>query len=246
LRTFARIWRHLGWRHVWVALAGGVLISMSVAFSTLHLSLFRKHTEFLGNIQWYVPIAAVFVLGVVIVEATAPRRRPRLRGYLIAALLAAAVSLAGTYVAGPSLKMGRRDVPGFPNPTKSYSQQPFARTSAIFGIGFEGVMHCAIALFVYVRLRESRFTAQALGRRQARASEAARIAADARLESVRHRIDPGFLTGALEDIERTYWTDPARAEARLDELIEFLRAAIPTARAAGRPGTPHDGREAAD
>jgi len=214
-----------------VAVAGGVLIGMSVALATLHLSLFRKHTEFLNSIYWYIPIAAVFVLAVVVAEATAPRKRPPLRAYLVAALVAASVTLAGTYVAGPSMKMGRRDVPGFPNPTKNYSQQPYARTAAIFGIGFEGVLHCVIAMFVYVRLRNSRFTAQALDRRQARSNEAARLAADARLESVRHRVDPGFLTQALEDIERTYETDPAGAEARLDELIEFLRAAIPKTRA---------------
>ena len=229
MKSPARTWRHLGWRHLAVAIAGGILIAISVSLSTLHLNLFRKHNEFLAAIWWYVPMAAVFVLAVVIVEANAPRRRPPLRSYIVAALIASTLCLVGAYVAGPSLKMGRRDVPGFPNPTM-YAQK-HARTSAIFAIGFEGVMHCVVGMFVYVRLRNSRFTALALNRRQARVNEAARAAADARLESVRHRVDPGFLVQALEDIERTYQGDPAGADARLDELIEFLRAAIPKTRA---------------
>ena len=229
--------------HVAVAVAGGVLISMSVALSTLQLNLFRKHLEFLNALAWYVPIAAVFVLAVVIVEANAPRRRPGLRAYILGALVATSVCLAGAYVHGPSLDMGgRRDVPGFNHPTRHF--QIHARTTAIFSIAFEGVMHCVVGMFVYVRLRNSRFTAQALDRRQARSSEASRLAADARLESVRHRIDPTFLTQALEDIERTYAADPVGAESRLDELIEFLRAAIPKTRAEAWAGA--ETREAAD
>ena len=228
MRALARTWRYLGWKHLVVAIAAGVLISLSVSLSTLQLNLFRKHLEFAHMIKWYSAFAAVFILAIAVVEANAPRRWPPLRSYIVAAVFAAAACVAGAYAFGDSLRMGRRDVPGFPNPT-NYLQQ-HARSSAIFSVAFEGVMHCIIGMFVYVRLRNARFAAQALARTQARANEAARAAASARLESVRHRIDPLSLTENLEDIERMYWTDPARADGRLDELIEFLRAAIPQTR----------------
>jgi hypothetical protein len=228
MRLLARTWRYFNRRHLVAAIAGGILISISVSLSTLQLNLFRKHNEFLNAIWWYVPMAAVFVLAVVIIEANAPRRRPPLRAYVLAAVIAATLCMAGAYVAGPSLQLGRRDVPGFPNPGNY--QQVHARPTAIFSIGFEGVMHCVIGMFVYVRLRNARFTAMALGQTQRRATEAARAAAEARLDSVRDRVDPGTLTLTLEDIERLYWIDPSRADAQLDELIEFLRAAIPQTR----------------
>ena len=228
MRFLARARRHFDRRHLAVAIAGGILISVSVSLSTLQLNLSRKPAELLAAAWWYVPMAATFVLAVVVVEANAPRRRPSLRAYVVAAIVAAALCMAGAYVSGPSLKLGRRDVPGFPNPTNY--QQVHARSTAIFAIGFEGVMHCVVGLFVYVRLRNARFTALALGRAQKRATAAALAAASGRLESVRNRIDPGTLTQRLEDIERLYWTDPARAEEQLDELIEFLRAAIPQVR----------------
>lgn len=225
MNALVRTWRHLDRKHLAVAIAGGIVISLSTALSTLQLNLFRKHSEVLYHIWWYVPMAATFVLAVVIVEANAPFKRPTYRAYVVAALVAATLCMAGAYVAGPSLKMtGRRHVPGFENP--NYYLPIHARTSAIFALGLEGVMHCALGMFLYVRLRNARFTAQALARTQRRANEAARAAANARLRSLHDRIDPATLAQALEDIERLYGTDPPRAEARLDELIEFLRAAI--------------------
>lgn len=225
MKALVRTWRHLDRKHVAVAIAGGIVISLSTALSTLHLNLFRKYSEVLYHSWWYVPMVATFVLAVVIVEANAPRKRPSFRAYVAAALVATTLCMAGAYVAGPSLKMtGRRHVPGFEKP--NYYLPIHARTSAIFALGFEGVMHCVLGMFVYVRLRNARFTAMALARTQKLASEAASVAASVRLASARDRIDPVALTRTLEDIERLYGTDPPRAEAQLDELIEVLRAAI--------------------
>ena len=244
MKTLLRTWRYLSWKHIVVVIAAGVLISLSVSLSTLQLNLPRKHLEFANMIKWYSAFAAVFVLAIAIVEANAPRRRPLLRRYVLAAIASAVLCVAGAYALGDSLKMpARRDVPGFPNPIQ-YSQAN-ARSSAIFSVSFEGVIHCMIGMFVYVRLRNARLTARALQRTQEKAGEAGRAAASARLDLVRDRIDPASLTQSLEDIERMYWTDPAQAERRLDELIEFLRAAIPQVRRE-QPARPHIAVEAAE
>ena len=43
-------------------------------------------------------------------------------------------------------------------------------------------------------------------------------------------IVPGLVSRALQDIDRAYESDSGRADALLDQLIVFLRAAIPRIR----------------
>jgi hypothetical protein len=231
MRRMVRTWRYLGWKHPVVALAAGALISLSIVLATLHLGLESKHFWYASGFWWYSAFAAVFIVAVAFVEANAPRRRPGLRSYAAAACFSALICLGGAYsVAEAVMDSGyRRTTPGGSAPKVFTADQ--RRPTAVFARGFDGVMHCVIGMFVYVRLRNARLTALALQRRQEKASESSRAEADARLESVSRRVDPRSLTQTLDDIERTYWVDPERAEARLDELTEFLRAAIPQTRA---------------
>jgi hypothetical protein len=224
------MWRYLGWAHLAVALAAGTLISLSIVLSTLHLSLERKHLWYASGFWWYSIFAAVFILAIAFVEANAPRRRPGLRHYAAAACVAALLCIAGAYVvADVVVTTGvRRTTPGGASQPVFTAEQ--RRPTAVFANGFDGVMHCVIGLFVYVRLRNARLTTLSLQRRQVNASEASRAEVNARLASVSGRVDPVSLGQRLDDIERAYGQDPVRAEARLDELIENLRAAIPRTR----------------
>ncbi|MGZ8255068.1 MAG: sensor histidine kinase, partial [Burkholderiaceae bacterium] len=54
----------------------------------------------------------------------------------------------------------------------------------------------------------------------------------ARLQEVQARIDPQLLFEMLETVQRLYQRDAAQAERFLDELIVFLRAALPRLRTA--------------
>jgi hypothetical protein len=56
-----------------------------------------------------------------------------------------------------------------------------------------------------------------------------------RLQVLQARVEPELLFGALGDVTRTYLLDPAAAEALLDDLIAYLRAALPQMR--GGPST---------
>src|SRR3954463_9571490 len=149
-----------------VALAAGTLISVSIVLSTLHLSIERKHLWYAAGFWWYSAFAAVFIVAIAFVEANAPRRRPALRVYAAAAFVAAALCIAGAYaLADVVLKPGYRRTPpgGASHPVFTADQR---RPTAVFANGFDGVMHCVIGLFVYVRLRNARLTSLSLQRRQ--------------------------------------------------------------------------------
>jgi hypothetical protein len=91
-------------------------------------------------------------------------------------------------------------------------------------------LHGWLATFIYVRLRNARLGARALADAQIRRSEANRGAFAAQLESTHARVDPDDVLVTLESIQRAYETNAAAADARMDELIAFLRGAIPRPR----------------
>jgi LytS/YehU family sensor histidine kinase len=64
-----------------------------------------------------------------------------------------------------------------------------------------------------------------VGRSEAQASLIA-----AQLVAAHAQVDPAFVLKRLEDIEQSYAANPEAADAELDELIVFLRDAIPRLR----------------
>ena len=85
-----------------------------------------------------------------------------------------------------------------------------------------------LVYFAFLRHRRSHDEA---ARRVATAQQAQREArrglAEAGLKAMQARIDPQLLFDMLEAVRRAYETDPARAEDLLDQLVAFLRAALP-------------------
>jgi LytS/YehU family sensor histidine kinase len=55
----------------------------------------------------------------------------------------------------------------------------------------------------------------------------ARDAYESRLKSLQARVEPRFLFDTLADVEALYESNPARAQRMLDDLIVYLRAALP-------------------
>jgi hypothetical protein len=234
--VFLRAWRYLTWRHWGAAAAVGVTIGILIALEVLHLNFFWTPWKIVFHTPLYVAFVCVFLFGIAVVESSAPGETSSLWRYLLAALAASAVCLAMAWTFADSIRQPpRREVAGGANSETFYSKRD-RRTSALFAVGVDGVLHCWLATFIYVRLRNSRLAAMALAHAQMERAEASRMAADSQLDAVKARIDPAFLSQTLQNIERTYGKDPARGDILLDELIEFLRAAIPTLRLTDRPG----------
>ena len=88
----------------------------------------------------------------------------------------------------------------------------------------------SMALLFFTHLQHSRAHADAAERLEAAKAaqrEARRRLAYGQLKAVQARIDPQFLFDMLDAVRRAYESDPERAERLLDELVAFLRAALP-------------------
>lgn len=105
------------------------------------------------------------------------------------------------------------------------------RTAHLYAFTFSFIM----ALLYFAHLRRTHKHEQAAARLAA-AQTAQRHArsriVQARLQEVQARIDPQVLFEMLETVRRLYESDAARAERFLDDLIIFLRAALPRLRTA--------------
>jgi hypothetical protein len=88
----------------------------------------------------------------------------------------------------------------------------------------------SMALLFFTHLQHSRAHAVAAARLDAAKAaqrEARRRLAYGQLKAVQARIDPQFLFDMLDAVRLAYESDPERAERLLDELVAFLRAALP-------------------
>jgi Histidine kinase len=88
----------------------------------------------------------------------------------------------------------------------------------------------SMALILFAHLQHSRVHEEAAKRLSAAKHaqrEARRRLAQSHLQAVQARIDPQLLFDMLEAVRRAYESAPARAEQLLDELVAFLRAALP-------------------
>jgi hypothetical protein len=95
---------------------------------------------------------------------------------------------------------------------------------------FDQIILCALATFVYVSLRTAR---QAATRRQV--AEIARLEArrrtlESKLQAMQARVEPQFLFNTLALVRQLYEIDAGKAGKMLDDLIAYLRAALPSLR----------------
>jgi len=106
-----------------------------------------------------------------------------------------------------------------------------AQTMQLHGFTVSLIM----ALLYFAHLRRSREQEEAttrLAAAQTAQRDARRRMAEARLQEVQARIDPQLLFEMLDTVRHLYERDVAQAERFLDELVLFLRAALPRLRTA--------------
>jgi hypothetical protein len=87
----------------------------------------------------------------------------------------------------------------------------------------------------FVALIYRRWTTMRAAQRRRHAAELARAetrrrALESSLQAMQARVEPEFLFSALDRILRRFETQPARASAMLDDLVDYLHAALPQLR----------------
>ena len=86
------------------------------------------------------------------------------------------------------------------------------------------------AVFLYADRRAARRTAQLLHSAELDRLRRSKLALESRLQAMQARVEPQFLFNTLAQVERLYELDPDLAGRMLDDLIAYLRAAMPKMR----------------
>lgn len=206
-------------------MAGLLAFAGPLAFFTGALSVMRAPTGVvLGWLGFWWLLYGVSLWCLMMVTGYASerlaRRVPRILGaaiWLVAACAAAALANVAT--------AGRTDI--LIEQGVVYS----AATAHLYAFIFTVI----IALLYFAYLRRSRKHEKAAARlaaAQMAQRDARRRIVEARLQEVQARIDPQLLFDMLDTARLLYERDAAQGERFLDELIAFLRAALPRLRTA--------------
>ena len=227
-----RAWRILTWKHWAWATAIALAVSLSIPLQKFEVNLYWAPWRVIFTAPWMALFAYVFLIAIVFAEASSPRlpwTSPW--RYLAAVAVASTVCLALSAALSDFVRMPPREE--YQGTVARVTGTPEARQKiyAVLSVGLtDGVLHGWLATFIYVYLRNAGLAARALSEAQIRRSEAHRRLVASQLESTHAELDPDDVLAKLESIQRTYETDPATADLRLDQLIEFLRHAIPRLR----------------
>jgi LytS/YehU family sensor histidine kinase len=89
---------------------------------------------------------------------------------------------------------------------------------------------CLLTALGFMYFREARKRTEALRKVQLERVRVARQTYESRLQTMQARVEPQFLFDTLNEVERLYESQPRVAEQMLDDLIVYLRAALPSLR----------------
>jgi hypothetical protein len=207
-------WPVLGWMLALIAVER--LLQFS---SQLHLlgnhGLGRYFTLTVWVIE--VPCVVAIVLAVIVADEAVAQGAPRLRSYVLAVALGAAfgatVETLVRHRLGLLISMDAL-------PWEQRVMQPF---QVFLGFFFHGL----IVSFIYLNRRTARAAAERRRRAELVRTQAQRSTFESRLQAMQARVEPQFLFNTLAQVQALYETDPTLADGMLDELIAYLRAALP-------------------
>ena len=164
----------------------------------------------------HVAFVACSVLAVLAADEAVARGARRWPTYLAAIVLAcAAASAIWTTTAAAFGWVGLGGLP------------PEVIGMAPFGLFFGGVLYAALGTFVYVNERTARLAADRMRAAQLARAQARRRTLESKLQELQARVEPQFLFNTLAQVGELYERDPAIAGQMLDDLIAYLRAALP-------------------
>jgi hypothetical protein len=106
----------------------------------------------------------------------------------------------------------------------------FVQPMSVF---LEYLLWCTIAVTVYVNRRSALQASARLKATQAERARSQRRMLESRLQALQARVEPQFLFGTLKEVQRRCDIDPAQGNRMLDDLIVYLRAALPELRDPG-------------
>jgi len=95
---------------------------------------------------------------------------------------------------------------------------------------FEWLVLGGIATFIYTDRRRARAAKARMHAAELERAHAAKRTLESRLQAMQARVEPQFLFNTLAQVRELYRANAVRGERMLDELIAYLRAAMPRIR----------------
>ena len=174
--VWVRAWHILTWKHWAWATGLGALVGVLVPLQNLHLMFYFTSSKVMYHTPFFIAFAWIFLLAIVWVEASVPRGRwPSLWRYFSAAVAASLLCIGLAWSFSDYFRMPpKRDISGGSSNTMKTFSARNRITMAVFEMGFDGVVHGWLAMFIYVGLRNSRQAARALADAEFGRSEAQR------------------------------------------------------------------------
>jgi len=107
-----------------------------------------------------------------------------------------------------------------------------SRTTGVLSSLFNALLTATFFVYQHAGQEKSEEASRQLQQLQREQRAARRRLVEAQLQAMQARVDPQMFFDVLDRVQRLYATDPPHAEALLDELAVFLRAALPRLRSA--------------
>ena len=106
-------------------------------------------------------------------------------------------------------------------------QPPIYRDTQPLQQFFPALLYGLIGCFVYVNHRTARLAAERARRAETTREQSRRRTLESRLQAMQARVEPQFLHDTLARVRTLYERDPAAGDRVLEDLIAYLRAALP-------------------
>lgn len=207
--------------HVAAAMAVGLAIGVLDAVVFAHQMLMEGSWEFPLLMVLTPGLAlAAYVPLFVASEAIAQAPPRRWIGYAVAIAMGALLANAcSKYVVPLVVKIPTsvsEEIPPNPAPWLTGATH-FAHSCLILGL----------ITFIFVQRRDANRNLAALRATQLAHANVRRSVLELELQAQQAKVEPQFLFDTLEEVEKSYLTEPGRGQRMLDSLIAFLRSALP-------------------
>jgi hypothetical protein len=232
-RNVRAAWRKLTWAQFRWTLAAGAVggLFFLISHSMFEVRRILGHTVSLESaaldvtvaVGTSVAVAFLLLLAVSVAEFGDDGQPRAWIRYIVATLIAVGASTALIHLLSPYIPV--RGLIGWYLLETQSSVDTFVFTNwLLFG---------GLAVFVYVRLRRARLTQAAFERAELERVTASRQVLKSQLAAMQAQVEPKFLFNTLSHVEALYERDTDSAGRVLDDLIAYLRAALPQLRGEG-------------
>ena len=218
-RRFA--WRHLGWAALLAAMVFASVLAISIPGTQFSLTNRPVPDTFWHSVALIVALQVLAGMTAALAADEAVARGVRAApAYTLALLLGMAVAAIVQYPLRLALDWQ----------TLVSKEGLDVHITQPLRMFLYGMIYGGLGCFVYANQRSAREAIERLQRAELARSRSRRRTLETRLQAMQARVEPEFLFDTLAQVRALYDTDATAADHLLDELIRYLRAALPQLR----------------